>query len=116
MYFYRTSDGTFWDRIHIPRNTPANQGLWVNQPDYQVVTKVQFDKCVSVMHSVFVLTDRILPGLQQEALVESRQVCLSEYLVFENLYYFAVSFDQFELYCTITTTSSWGVTRDTSNT
>lgn len=66
LYFYRTSDGTFWDRVHIPRNTLANQALWVNQPVYQVVTKVQFDKYVSVMHSVFVLTDRIFPGCSKK--------------------------------------------------
>ena len=60
MYFYQISDGTFWDRIHILRNTPVNQSLWLNLLDYEVITEAQLDKCISIMHSVFALTDRML--------------------------------------------------------
>ncbi|KXN83019.1 hypothetical protein AN958_01954 [Leucoagaricus sp. SymC.cos] len=38
MYFYCKSDKTFWERIHIPRNTTANVGIWNINDDYVPIT------------------------------------------------------------------------------
>ncbi|KAJ7444760.1 hypothetical protein B0H11DRAFT_2088364 [Mycena galericulata] len=43
LYYYRQSDNTFWDRIHIPRNNASNAGLYNKQNDYVNITKAQFD-------------------------------------------------------------------------
>ncbi|KAJ7035843.1 hypothetical protein C8F04DRAFT_498031 [Mycena alexandri] len=43
LYFYRQSDNTFWERIHIPRNTSANAHLYNIKNDYVKITKAQFD-------------------------------------------------------------------------
>ena len=34
MYFYRKSDNTIWDRIHIPRNTAENAEIWKKTNEY----------------------------------------------------------------------------------
>lgn len=39
LYFYRTTDRTFWDEIHIPYDT----ALWPSQAIYRSVTKTQFE-------------------------------------------------------------------------
>ncbi|KAJ7881116.1 hypothetical protein B0H14DRAFT_2340477 [Mycena olivaceomarginata] len=46
LYFYRRSDGTFWERIHIPRNSEANANLYEVRDDYVKITKAQFDVSV----------------------------------------------------------------------
>jgi len=40
MYFYKVSDGTFWDRIHIP-GPGANVS---DRPIYVGITKEQYDR------------------------------------------------------------------------
>ncbi|KAJ6622058.1 hypothetical protein B0H10DRAFT_2214663 [Mycena sp. CBHHK59/15] len=43
LYFYRQSDNTFWERIHIPKNTSTNVHLYNIQNNYVKITKAQFD-------------------------------------------------------------------------
>ena len=44
MYFYRKSDKTFWDRVHIPKNTDANAHIWDKIGDYVPITQQQFQR------------------------------------------------------------------------
>ena len=39
MYFYRKSDGTFWERMHIPTDSSANADIWSRIDDYIRITK-----------------------------------------------------------------------------
>ncbi|KAL0954337.1 hypothetical protein HGRIS_003335 [Hohenbuehelia grisea] len=42
MYFHRAADNTYWDRIHIPRNTPANAHLFQVRDAYTPITQQQY--------------------------------------------------------------------------
>lgn len=44
IYWYRMSDGTFWDRLHFPRNTLANKDLWEVKKDYVAISREDFEK------------------------------------------------------------------------
>lgn len=43
LYFYRKSDKTFWDRVHVPSSATANSHVWQKTDDYSPITKAQFD-------------------------------------------------------------------------
>ncbi|KAI0709095.1 hypothetical protein C8Q76DRAFT_695408 [Earliella scabrosa] len=34
MYYYRKSDKTFWERVHIPTSASSNSGIWNIKDDY----------------------------------------------------------------------------------
>ncbi|GLB43877.1 hypothetical protein LshimejAT787_1500610 [Lyophyllum shimeji] len=40
LYFYRTTDHTFWDRIHFPRDETSSD--WVKEPIYKRITEAEF--------------------------------------------------------------------------
>lgn len=42
--FWKRSDGTFWDVIHVPEDTPANQEVWDRGEVYTPASKQEFDK------------------------------------------------------------------------
>lgn len=44
MYFYRKSDGEFFERVHIPTECPENEGIWKRTDDYVQISKDKFDK------------------------------------------------------------------------
>ncbi|KAJ7224021.1 hypothetical protein B0H12DRAFT_1328830 [Mycena haematopus] len=45
LYFHRRSDNTYWERLHIPEDTPANARLYQNAyNDYTPISKAQFDR------------------------------------------------------------------------
>ncbi|KAF8885736.1 hypothetical protein BD779DRAFT_1673470 [Infundibulicybe gibba] len=41
LYFYRTTDKTFWDRVHIPESDSGTD--WPSTPMYIGITKGDFD-------------------------------------------------------------------------
>jgi hypothetical protein len=46
LYWYRTTDKTFWDVIHVPENTDENQWIWDQGEVYEQATKEQFEVSV----------------------------------------------------------------------
>ncbi|KAK7450133.1 hypothetical protein VKT23_013015 [Stygiomarasmius scandens] len=46
IYWYRKSDGTFWDRLHMPARVPANQEIWdsFTKKYYIKITEEEFKK------------------------------------------------------------------------
>lgn len=42
LYFFRTTDKTFWERLHIPEDRTI--AAWPTKAIYVAITKEQFDK------------------------------------------------------------------------
>ncbi|KDQ25191.1 hypothetical protein PLEOSDRAFT_1084843 [Pleurotus ostreatus PC15] len=41
MYFYRKSDKSFWDVLHVPEDTAANNAIWRIEDDYAIITEAE---------------------------------------------------------------------------
>lgn len=44
MFWYRKSDQTFWNSIHVPADIEENEEIWERMDDYVRITEEQFRK------------------------------------------------------------------------
>ncbi len=42
MYFYRKSDKSFWDVLHVPEDTAENKAIWRIEDDYETITEAEY--------------------------------------------------------------------------
>ena len=42
LFWYRKSDQSYWDSIHVPANIPENREIWEVQDDYVPATEEQW--------------------------------------------------------------------------
>lgn len=52
MYFYRKSDGTFWERVHIPLNSGPNERVWDKPNDYVQIISLVLETLAEAWDSV----------------------------------------------------------------